>query len=95
MPFYCYIVRCCDGTLYTGWTTDPVRREKQHNSGKAAAYTRMRRPVKMVYIEEQADMSSALKREVEIKKYTRDKKSKMVNDKAEPFLKLTLQSSAE
>ena len=78
MPFYCYILECSDGTLYTGWTTDPARREKQHNAGTGARYTRMRRPVKMVYIEEQADKIGALKRELEIKRMPREKKKKLI-----------------
>ena len=79
MPFYCYIVKCSDGTFYTGWTTDPVRREKQHNAGTGARYTRMRRPVKMVYIEEQSDKITALKRERAIKRLPREKKKKLVS----------------
>ena len=78
MPFYCYIVECVDGTLYTGWTTDPARREKQHNAGTGARYTSTRRPVKMVYIEEQSDKITALKRERAIKALPREKKKKLV-----------------
>jgi len=78
MPFYCYILECSDGTFYTGWTTDPLRREKQHNAGTGARYTRMRRPVKMVYVEEQSDKSAALKRELVIKGMSRGRKMKLV-----------------
>lgn len=78
MPCYCYIVKCSDGTLYTGWTTDPTRREKQHNAGTGASYTRMRRPVKLIYIEEQPDRRTAMKREIEIKRMTRTAKDKLV-----------------
>lgn len=78
MAFYCYILECSDGTLYTGWTTDPPRREKQHNAGTGARYTRMRRPVKLVYIEEQSDKITALKRELAIKAMSRGKKMKLV-----------------
>ena len=67
---YTYIVRCSDGTLYTGWTTDVERRVRTHNSGKGAKYTRGRLPVKAVYIEFTPDKSSALKREAAIKKLT-------------------------
>lgn len=80
MPFYCYILECADGTLYTGWTTDPVRREKQHNAGTGARYTSTRRPVNMVYIEEQSDKITALKRERAIKRLPREKKKKLVSD---------------
>jgi putative endonuclease len=63
MTCYCYIVECADGTLYTGWTTDPERRVKTHNAGRGAHYTRMRGPVRLVYVEEQPDRASAMKRE--------------------------------
>jgi len=79
MPFYCYILECSDGTFYTGWTTDPPRREKQHNAGTGARYTRTRRPVKLVYIEEQADRVAALKRELAIKRMSRGKKKILAN----------------
>ena len=78
MPFFCYILECADGTFYTGWTTDPPRREKQHNAGTGAKYTRMRRPVKMVYIEEQPDRVTAMKRERAIKKLSRIQKRKLI-----------------
>ncbi|MEJ5224130.1 MAG: GIY-YIG nuclease family protein [Anaerolineales bacterium] len=78
MPYYCYIVECADGTYYTGWTTDPARREKQHNAGQGARYTRMKRPVRLVYIEEQPDKITALKRERAIKVMTRGQKQKLV-----------------
>ena len=79
MPFFCYIVECSDKTYYTGWTTDPLRREKQHNAGTGSRYTRMRRPVKMVYIEEQPDKITALKRELTIKRMPRERKAKLVD----------------
>lgn len=78
MPFFCYIIECSDGTYYTGWTTDPLRREKQHNAGTGARYTRMRRPVKMVYIEEQPDKIAALKRELAIKRMPRNRKKGLI-----------------
>ncbi len=78
MPFYCYILECADGTFYTGWTTDPTRREKQHNAGTGARYTRTRRPVKIVYVEEQSDKIAALKRELMIKALPREKKKKLI-----------------
>ena len=77
MTCYCYIVECIDGTYYTGWTTDPVRRVKTHNAGRGAKYTRMRRPVKLVYVEEQPDRTSAMKRERAIKALSREKKMKL------------------
>ena len=63
MPYYCYILECADGSFYTGWTTDPVRRERQHNRGAGARYTRTHRPVRLVYVEPQPDRSTALRRE--------------------------------
>ncbi len=78
MPFFCYILECADGSFYTGWTTDPPRREKQHNAGTGARYTRTHGPVKMVYIEEQPDKITALKRELAIKRMTREQKKKLI-----------------
>ena len=63
MSFYVYLLRCADGTLYTGYTDDPVRRTKVHNAGKGAKYTRARLPVELVYQEACADKSAALRRE--------------------------------
>ncbi len=78
MTCYCYIVECIDGTYYTGWTTDPERRVKTHNAGRGAKYTRMRRPVKLVYLEEQPDRTAAMKRERAIKALSREKKMKLM-----------------
>ena len=77
MSFYCYILECVDGTYYTGWTTDPERRLKQHNSGAGARYTRSRLPVKMVYLEPQPDRTTSMKRERAIKRLSREKKKKL------------------
>ena len=78
MRFYCYILECSDGTFYTGWTNDPERRVAQHNKGKGARYTKTRRPVKLVYLEEQPDKITALKRELQIKKLKREQKLKLI-----------------
>jgi putative endonuclease len=78
MPFFCYILECADGTYYTGWTTDPARRERQHNAGRGARYTSTRRPVRLVYLEEQPDKPSALKRERAIKALRREQKKKLI-----------------
>jgi len=77
VPFI-YIVRCADGTLYTGWTTDVERRIAQHNAGSGARYTRMRRPVALVYREEAPDRSTAMRREVAIKRLDRERKERLV-----------------
>jgi putative endonuclease len=78
---YCYIVECADGTYYTGWTTDPDRRVKQHNAGRGAKYTSARRPVKLIYLERQEDHKSALKREIQIKRMPRARKKKLIAEK--------------
>ena len=85
MTFYCYIVECSDGSFYTGWTTDPIRRTKTHNSGKGARYTRTRTPVKLVYTEELPDRTSAMKRELAIKKLKHSGKQKLIIDQALVF----------
>ena len=66
--YYCYMVRCANDAFYTGWTTDPLRRLAEHNAGRGARYTRMNGPVELVYVEQVADHSTALKREAEIKR---------------------------
>ena len=81
MAFYCYILECADGTYYTGWSTDPERRLRQHNAGRGARYTRSRRPVRLVYVEQQPDRASAMRREVQIKRMTREAKGKLINKK--------------
>lgn len=78
VSFYVYLLRCADGTLYTGYTDDPVRRTKVHNAGKGAKYTRARLPVELVYQEACADKSAALRREYEIKQLTRVQKLKLI-----------------
>jgi putative endonuclease len=78
MAFFCYMVKCADGSFYTGWTTDPQRREKQHNQGSGARYTRQHRPVRLVYIESLPDRSTAMKRERELKKLSHTRKSELV-----------------
>ena len=73
-----YILRCGDGTLYTGITTDVDKRFAQHAAGKGAKYTRGRGPLELVYREECGDHSAALKRELEIKAMKREEKLKMI-----------------
>ena len=75
---YVYILKCSDGTFYTGWTTDIEARVKTHNSGSGAKYTRGRRPVSLVYYEELPDRSAALKREAAIKRLPRNKKLELI-----------------
>ena len=71
---YTYMVRCADGSLYTGWTTDLEKRVKCHNSGRGAKYTRSRRPVRLVYAEQFETREAALRREAEIKRLSKGKK---------------------
>lgn len=73
-----YILRCGDGSLYTGITTDVKKRLAAHRSGKGAKYTRGRGPLELVYTEECGDHSTALKREWEIKTLTREQKEKLI-----------------
>lgn len=75
---YCYIVECADGTYYTGWAMDPEKRAQIHNKGRGARYTRTRLPVKLIYVEEQPDRVTAMKRERAIKKMTRERKQKLI-----------------
>jgi len=80
MSYFIYILRCSDDTLYTGITTDIKRRVAEHNkSDKGAKYTKLRRPVSLVYIEESQNRSSASKREYEIKKLSRLKKLELID----------------
>lgn len=65
---YVYILRCADGSLYTGWTNDLEKRVKTHNAGKGAKYTKTRLPVELVYYEEYEEKGEALSREFSIKK---------------------------
>lgn len=78
MNCYCYIVECVDGTYYTGWAVNPEQRVAMHNQGRGARYTRMRRPVRLVYIEELPDRKSAMQREIAIKKMERGQKIKLI-----------------
>jgi UV DNA damage endonuclease len=73
-----YILRCGDGSLYTGVTNDRDRRLKQHNAGTASRYTRSRLPVTVVYQEEQPNQSMALKRELAIKALSRSAKEALL-----------------
>lgn len=75
---YTYILRCCDGTLYTGWTTDLKRRLAVHNSGKGAKYTRCRLPVELVYYEEFSTKEEAMSREVYIKRMKKVDKEELI-----------------
>ena len=78
MTWTVYILRCADGTLYTGMTDDMEKRLKTHNSGKGAKYTRGRCPLELVYSEELPTHSDALKRELSIKRLSRPQKLELI-----------------
>lgn len=78
MECYTYIVECSDGTLYTGWTNDLEKRVRAHNAGKGAKYTKSRIPVKLVYFETFATKQEAMRREYEVKQYTRKEKEALL-----------------
>ena len=82
MPWCVYMVRCSDGSLYTGSAADVTRRIALHNSGRGAKYTRGRRPVCEVYREPCGDRSAALRREAAIKRMTREQKLALVESGA-------------
>jgi len=78
--WYLYILRCKDGTLYTGITTDVEKRLEAHRAGRGAKYTRGRTPLELVYRETCGSHSQALKRELEIKKLKRAEKQKLLEE---------------
>ncbi|MBI3573039.1 MAG: GIY-YIG nuclease family protein [Candidatus Kerfeldbacteria bacterium] len=78
--YYLYILKCADGTLYTGMTTNPKRRVSEHNtSDRGAKYTRTRRPVKLVYAKRFHNRSNAGKAEARIKRLSRREKLRLVS----------------
>lgn len=79
-----YILRCGDGTLYTGSTDDFARRFAAHSSGRGAKYTRGRGPLVPVYREDCADRSAALRREAAVKRLTRAQKLRLIRGAASP-----------
>lgn len=79
---YTYILRCADGTLYTGWTNDLDARLKAHNSGKGAKYTKNRLPVELVYFEKFSTKEEAMSREWHIKRLKRAEKLRLIEERA-------------
>ena len=77
MPFT-YILRCADATVYVGHTEDLGLREQTHNEGRGAKYTAARRPVRMVYAEEHPSIESAIAREHQLKRWSREKKEALI-----------------
>jgi predicted GIY-YIG superfamily endonuclease len=78
MAWFVYVVRCRDGSLYTGVSTDVEDRVATHNAGRGARYTRSRRPVEVVHVEKKRSRSYALKREAAIKALPREEKLRLV-----------------
>lgn len=78
MRYFVYILRCVDGSLYTGMTNDLKKRMRMHAAGKASAYTRAKGAVKMVYTERKKDRGFALRREAEIKRWPRSQKLALI-----------------
>jgi putative endonuclease len=81
-PWLVYIVRCADGSLYTGITNDLAARLKKHNAGTGAKYTRARRPVRLVWSEKKSSEGAARRREAMIKRLTRLEKLRLVGKSA-------------
>lgn len=77
---YTYILKCSDGSLYTGWTNNLEKRIEDHNAGRGAKYTKARRPVVLVYYEEFPTKQEAMKREWEIKQLSRKEKLSMIEN---------------
>ena len=81
-PWQLYILRCADGTLYTGIAVDAQKRLEMHRSGHGAKYTRGRAPLELVYLEQCPTHSDALRRELEVKALTRAQKLELIRSKA-------------
>lgn len=79
---YVYMLRCRDGSLYTGWTNDLEKRLKAHNSGSASKYTRTRLPAELVYFEEWESKEAAMSREWHIKRLCREEKLKLIENRS-------------
>lgn len=79
---YTYILKCSDGTYYTGWTNNLEKRVSDHNQGRGAKYTKARRPVELIYYEEFMTKEEAMKREYAIKHLTRQKKEQLISEKS-------------
>ncbi len=77
---YTYILKCSDGTFYTGWTNDLQKRLSAHNSGKGSKYTKTRLPVELIYFEEFEDKKEAMSREWHIKRLTREEKLMLIKN---------------
>jgi putative endonuclease len=79
MAFYVYILQCCDGSFYTGYTKDLDARTRQHQNGKGARYTKAHKPQRLAYTELHDSRGQAMKREREIKKLSHQQKQDLIN----------------
>ena len=80
MLYYVYILRCKDGSYYTGCTKDTEKRFELHKKGHGARYTRIHKPEKLVYVEKFENLGEAIKRERQIKTFRHEKKSRLINN---------------
>ena len=79
VPYYVYILRCKDGSYYTGHAKDAEKRFEIHKKGRGARYTRMHEPEELIYVEEHGSRGEAMKRERQIKKLSHNKKQQLIN----------------
>jgi len=78
MTFYVYILQCCDGSYYTGYTNNLKERTRQHLNGTGARYTKAHKPDRIAYVEHFENRSQAMRRELEIKKFSHQKKLELI-----------------
>ena len=83
--YFCYLARCSDNSLYTGYCVDIKERELKHNAGEGARYTRSRLPIKIVYWERFKTKSKAMKREAQVKRWVKTKKESLIKNKTKPL----------
>ena len=95
MYYYFYFARCADSSIYAGYCKNIKNREKTHNDGEGARYTRSRRPIKIVYYEKFITRSEAMKREAQVKKWTRVEKENQILVGNSGFEPLTFRTSSE
>ncbi|MBR1391182.1 MAG: GIY-YIG nuclease family protein [Lachnospiraceae bacterium] len=92
---YTYMVRCRDGSLYTGWTNCIEKRIQQHNAGMGAKYTRARRPVELVYLEKAETKQEAMSREYHYKRLSREEKEQLLLSKSNCLTTGGMKSNSE
>ncbi len=92
--FYCYILECADGSLYTGLTTDPERRLRQHLAGRGARYTRSHPPLSLAYLEDHPDRAAAMRRERALKALPRERKLALIATHCRPAVQARAEEPA-